>query len=65
METCYQAGEERFSIELDEHEQVWYEILSFSKPAHFLSFVGYPYVQLRQKTFARHSTQAVMKYLSA
>lgn len=59
------AGEERFSIELDEHEQVWYEILSFSKPAHFLSFVGYPYVQLRQKTFARHSTQAVMKYLSA
>lgn len=59
------AGEERFSIELDEKNQVWYEILSFSKPAHFLSFIGYPYVQLRQKYFAHHSTKAVLKHLSA
>ncbi|KAK7809449.1 upf0548 protein [Quercus suber] len=35
------VGEERFSIELDENNQVWYELLSFSKPAHFLSFIGY------------------------
>ncbi|KAK9284209.1 hypothetical protein L1049_023378 [Liquidambar formosana] len=59
------AGEERFSIELDENNQVWYEILSFSKPSHLLSFIGYPYVQLRQKYFAHHSTNAVLKHVSA
>ncbi|XP_021735479.1 UPF0548 protein At2g17695 isoform X1 [Chenopodium quinoa] len=59
------AGEERFSVELDDKNQVWYEILSFSKPAHFLSFMGYPYVQFRQKYFAKKSTDAVLKHISA
>ncbi|KAL4645628.1 hypothetical protein ACB098_02G211600 [Castanea mollissima] len=59
------AGEERFSIELDENNQVWYEILSFSKPAHILSFIGYPYVMLRQKYFAHQSTHAVLKHMTA
>ncbi|KAK9230828.1 hypothetical protein WN943_021058 [Citrus x changshan-huyou] len=59
------AGEERFSIELDENNQVWYEIVSFSKPADFLSFIGYPYVQLRQKYFAHQSVNAVKKHLTA
>ncbi|XP_030974709.1 UPF0548 protein At2g17695-like isoform X1 [Quercus lobata] len=59
------AGEERFSIELDENNQVWYEILSFSKPAHFLSFIGYPYVMLRQRYFAHQSTNAVLKHMTA
>nr|GLL26239.1 UPF0548 protein At2g17695 [Ipomoea trifida] len=57
------AGEERFSIALDENDQVWYEILSISKPAHFLSLIGYPYVLLRQKYFAHQSSNAVRKYL--
>ncbi|KAG8660068.1 UPF0548 protein At2g17695 [Manihot esculenta] len=59
------AGEERFSIEMDENNQVWYEILSFSKPAHFLSFVGYPYVQFRQKIFAHQSANAVKEHVNA
>lgn len=59
------AGEERFSVELDEKNQVWYEILSFSKPAHVLSFMGYPYVQFRQKYFAKESTNALLKHISA
>nr|GMC94843.1 UPF0548 protein At2g17695 [Ipomoea batatas] len=58
------AGEERFSIALDENDQVWYEILSISKPAHFLSLIGYPYVLLRQKYFAHQSSNAVRKYLA-
>ncbi|KAL2938993.1 hypothetical protein RDABS01_022442 [Bienertia sinuspersici] len=57
------AGEERFSVELDDKNQVWYEILSFSKPAHFLSFMGYPYVQFRQKYFAKESTDALLKHI--
>ncbi|XP_077231521.1 outer envelope protein isoform X1 [Tasmannia lanceolata] len=59
------AGEERFSIEWDENNQVWYEILSFSKPAHFLSFIGYPYVLLSQKYFAHQSMQSVRKHVTA
>ncbi|CAF2088494.1 BnaA06g25670D [Brassica napus] len=59
------AGEERFSIELDGDGKVWYEIMSLSKPAHFLSFLGYPYVKLRQKHFAHHSSDAVLKHLSS
>ncbi|KAH9307995.1 hypothetical protein KI387_035906, partial [Taxus chinensis] len=58
------AGEERFSIELDGDDNVWYEILSFSRPAHFLSFLGQPYVRLKQKLFAQQSTQAMLKAMS-
>ncbi|XP_038979771.1 LOW QUALITY PROTEIN: UPF0548 protein At2g17695-like [Phoenix dactylifera] len=59
------AGEERFSIEWDENDQVWYETFSFSKPAHILSVIAYPYVQLRQKYFAQQSTNAVLKYVTS
>ncbi|KAK6153568.1 hypothetical protein DH2020_013207 [Rehmannia glutinosa] len=59
------AGEECFSITMDEKEDVWYEILSFSKPDNFLSLIGYPYVLLRQKHFARDSTLLMKKLLSA
>jgi len=60
-----QAGEERFSVEIDENNQVWYEVLSFSKPAHILSFLGYPYVMLRQKHFANESSKAMLKHISS
>lgn len=59
-----QAGEERFSVEMDEDRQVWYEILSFSKPAHALSVIGYPYVFVKQKYFAHQSSEAVKKFVS-
>ncbi|GAA0142022.1 hypothetical protein LIER_03021 [Lithospermum erythrorhizon] len=58
------AGEERFSVTLDENNQVWYEILSFSKPAHILSFFGYPYVLVKQKLFVHQSTNAIRKHIS-
>ncbi|XP_011016256.1 PREDICTED: UPF0548 protein At2g17695-like isoform X1 [Populus euphratica] len=51
-------------FQMDAKNQVWYEVLSFSKPAHFLSFIGYPYVQLRQKFFAHQSSNAVVKHVS-
>ncbi|KAG6412481.1 hypothetical protein SASPL_125160 [Salvia splendens] len=59
------AGEECFSITMDEQNDVWYEILSFSKPANPLAFIGYPYVLLKQKHFARESALAMQKHLSA
>ncbi|KAL6847585.1 hypothetical protein ACP4OV_022611 [Aristida adscensionis] len=59
------AGEERFSVELDEEERVWYEVFSFSKPAHALASLCYPYVQLRQRHFARRSAQALLAHVAA
>ncbi|TVU48675.1 hypothetical protein EJB05_08320, partial [Eragrostis curvula] len=59
------AGEERFSVQLDEEDRVWYEVMSFSKPAHILSTVCYPYVQLRQKHFAQQSGQALLRHVAA
>ncbi|KAK7360271.1 hypothetical protein VNO77_02254 [Canavalia gladiata] len=59
------AGEERFSIEIDENNQVWYEIVSLSKPAHILSFIGYPYVMLRQKYFANESAKVMLKHINS
>lgn len=56
------AGEERFSIEWDkEDDSVWYEILSFSKPAHFLTVAGFPVLRFQQKLFAKHSTDAMIR----
>ncbi|KAL8240484.1 hypothetical protein R6Q59_013839 [Mikania micrantha] len=59
------SGEERFSIEMDGNKQVWYEILSFSKPAHALTVIGSPYVFIRQKYFAHQSSNAVRKFVSS
>ncbi|GJN09364.1 hypothetical protein PR202_ga27365 [Eleusine coracana subsp. coracana] len=58
------AGEERFSVQLDEDDRVWYEVFSFSKPAHVLSALCYPYVQLRQKHFAQQSGQAIQRHVT-
>lgn len=55
------AGEERFSVELDEDDTVWYEVLSFSRPAHFLSLIARPYIHYKQKLFAQQSTQAMLR----
>uniref|UniRef100_A0A0D9Y0H9 DUF1990 domain-containing protein n=1 Tax=Leersia perrieri TaxID=77586 RepID=A0A0D9Y0H9_9ORYZ len=60
-----EAGEERFSVQLDEDDQVWYEVMSFSKPAHILSSLCYPYAQLRQRHFAHHSGQAVLRHVAS
>ncbi|OEL13603.1 UPF0548 protein [Dichanthelium oligosanthes] len=58
------AGEERFSVQVDEEDRVWYEVVSFSKPAHLLATLCYPYVQLRQKHFAEQSGQAILRHVA-
>ena len=52
-----ECGEERFLIELDEAQQVSFEILAFSRPQFILARLGYPYVRHIQKTFAKHATE--------
>ena len=56
------SGEERFLIEWDRSDDsVWYEILAFSRPQHFLARIGYPLVRRKQKRFGRESAAAMLK----
>jgi uncharacterized protein (UPF0548 family) len=57
-----ESGEERFLIEWDQGaNSVWYDILAFSKPNHFLSRLGYPVVRRLQKRFGRDSAASMLK----
>ena len=57
-----ESGEERFLIEWDRGDNsVWYDILAFSRPNHFLTRLGYPFVRRTQKRFARDSAAAMFK----
>jgi uncharacterized protein (UPF0548 family) len=57
-----ESGEERFLIEWDRGENiVWYDILAFSRPHHFLTWLGYPVVRRTQKRFGRDSAASMLK----
>jgi uncharacterized protein (UPF0548 family) len=59
-------GEERFLIEWDQTDNsVWYDILAFSRPNHFLSWLGYPIVRRTQKRFGRESAGAMLRAVRA
>lgn len=56
------SGEERFLIEWDHaDDSVWYDILAFSRPWHFLIRIGYPMVRQAQKRFGRESATAMQR----
>ena len=46
-------------LERMEDDSVWYGVSTFSRPAHVLSFVGYPAVRVLQWKFARDSMRAM------
>jgi uncharacterized protein (UPF0548 family) len=56
-----ESGEERFLIEWDRSENsVWYDILAFSRPNHFLTRLGHPVVRRTQKRFGRDSAASML-----
>ena len=56
------SGEERFLIEWDQADNsVWYDIMAFSRPQHFLIRLGYPMLRRRQKRFRRESGTAMLR----
>jgi uncharacterized protein (UPF0548 family) len=58
-------GEERFLIEWDREEgSVWYDIVAFSRPRHFLARLGYPWFRRVQKRFGRESAAAMRRATS-
>ncbi len=55
-----EAGEERFLVEHRQADDtVWYDLLAFSRPAHVLSLLVYPWVRVMQKRFGRRSAAAM------
>jgi uncharacterized protein (UPF0548 family) len=60
-----ESGEERFLIEWDRGENsVWYDILAFSRPRHWLARLGYPLTRRLQARFRRDSAAAMLKAVS-
>jgi uncharacterized protein (UPF0548 family) len=56
------TGEERFLIERDPQDgSVWYDILAFSRPHHFLVRLGAPYLRVIQRRFGRESAAAMLQ----
>ena len=57
-----ESGEERFLIEWErDGSSVWYDILAFSRPNHFLARLGYPLVRREQKRFRRDSAASMLR----
>jgi uncharacterized protein (UPF0548 family) len=50
-----ESGEERFLVELLPDGSVWYELMSFSQPRHWMAWVGFPLARWWQLKFVRDS----------
>ncbi len=60
-----ESGEERFTIEWNRNnDEVWYDILAFSRPRHIFAKLGYPLSRLLQKRFAEGSKAAMFRAAS-
>lgn len=56
------SGEERFLVEWNrEKDEVWYDLLAFSRPNQFLARLGYPFARRLQKKFAADSKAAMVR----
>jgi len=56
-----ERGEERFSVEWLADDSVWYDILAFSQPRHFLARAGYLASRYYQRCFAVDSMAAMQR----
>lgn len=57
-----ERGEERFLIEWDRRtDQVWYDILAFSRPHHLLTRLGSPFARYMQARFRKQSCAAMQR----
>jgi uncharacterized protein (UPF0548 family) len=60
-----ERGEERFSVEYHhEDDSVWYDLLAFSTPQHWLARLGYPLSRAAQRRFAADSKAAMLRAIS-
>ena len=55
-----EIGEERFLVEFHrDSNEVWYDLMAFSRPSHWLAKLGYPLVRQLQRRFAFCSKAAM------
>jgi len=60
------TGEERFLVEWDRtSNEVWYDILAFSRPQWLVARLVYPYMRGLQKRFGRESAAAMVRASAA
>jgi uncharacterized protein (UPF0548 family) len=60
-----ESGEERFLIEWDRNtDQVWFDILAFSRPRHFLTRLARRQARAMQKKFGQQSAAAMRAVIS-
>ncbi|MFN6963733.1 MAG: DUF1990 family protein [Pyrinomonadaceae bacterium] len=60
-----ESGEERFTVEFHRDTgDVWYDLFAFSRPAHPLVRLGYPYARALQRSFVRDSLAAMRRAVS-
>jgi uncharacterized protein (UPF0548 family) len=65
LEEHAERGEERFTVEWRRAEnEVWYDILAFSRPKKLAAKLGYPASRFLQYKFARDSKSAMLKAVS-
>ena len=55
-----ERGEERFTVEFNSDQSVWYDLYAFSRP-NMLARLAYPYTRSLQKRFAKDSKSAMQK----
>lgn len=55
------SGEESFAVELDNNGDVYYEVLTVSKPDNLLALVSLPMLRFFQLKFMAQSLDAVKK----
>lgn len=56
-----ECGEERFTIEWQTDDSVWYDIYAFSRPQHPLVKLGFPIARRLQKRFVKDSLASMVK----
>lgn len=54
-----ECGEERFMVEILPDGSVWYEIRAFSRPRHWMAWMGFPLARWWQLRFVRDSKAAM------
>lgn len=62
LEDHGESGEELFLVERNlTNAEVHYSLLAFSRPGHFLTYLGYPAARYLQKEFAKASMAAMLR----
>jgi uncharacterized protein (UPF0548 family) len=57
LEHHAESGEELFQVRMNDAGEVFYEILAFSRPRHWMARLAFPIARYHQRKFVKHSFQ--------